>query len=137
MNKIIKQFMGFLLISGTGWLMDVGVYSIFTMLLGINIFFSNTISSILAITFVFCISTKKIFVSNNNKISLKMKYVIYFIYQLILIVLISLIMQKINFLIVNHYKIEVSYLKLIIKIVVTPITMILNFFVLKILSEKI
>ena len=69
MNKIIKQFMGFLLISGTGWLMDVGVYSIFTMLLGINIFFSNTISSILAITFVFCISTKKIFVSNNNKIS--------------------------------------------------------------------
>ena len=55
MNKIKKQFMGFLLISGTGWLMDVGVYSIFTMLLGINIFFSNTISSILAITFVFCI----------------------------------------------------------------------------------
>lgn len=137
MNKILKQVVKFLLISGTGWFIDVSMYSILTLLLGISIFFSNTISSILAITFVFYISTKKIFIQYKEGVTLKIKYIIYFIYQLVLVILVSIIAQKLYFIVGNYYLIEADQLKIIIKIFVTPFTMILNFFVLKILSEKL
>ena len=137
MNRMLKQFIRFILISGTGWLIDVGVYSILALVFNLKVFFSNLAGSILAITFVFYVSTKKIFDSNKKNFPLVIKYIIYFMYQLILIILVSIIMQKLYFISGNYFQINANHLKIILKIFVTPFTMVLNFFVLKFLSERL
>ena len=135
LKLLIIQFIKFLFVSGTGWIIDFGLYSIFTGILGLQILYSNILSSIPAITFVFIVSTKKIFKENKNGFSTKKKYLIYFIYQMILVFLISLLGQFLYEIAIRN-EINFNSLKIIIKIMVTPITMILNFFVIKHLAEK-
>ena len=101
-----------------------------------NVIFSNILSSIPAITFVFFVSTRKIFLTHIGKFSLKQKYLIYILYQIILIVTVSIIGQmlyNISEPLLNNK----GLLKIIIKLTITPITMITNFFVMKFLAEKL
>ncbi len=138
--SLIKQFLKFLMVSGTGWLIDFSIYILLTSKLNLLVGYSNFISGIPALTFVFCISTNKIFKNTNKGFSLKKKYIIYFVYQMLLIVTISLIGQALYSVIFNSrlYNIIMikDYLKIIVKLLITPITMILNFIVMKILCEK-
>lgn len=136
MKKLIIQFFKFLLISGTGWLIDTTIYTILTVILKYNVIFSNILSSIPAITFVFFVSTRKIFLTHIGKFSLKHKYLIYILYQIILITTVSLIGQ-ILYNISENLLSNKELLKIIIKLTITPITMITNFFVMKFLAEKL
>lgn len=134
------QISKFLMISGTGWLIDFSIYFLLTTKLDFGVGYSNFISGIPALTFVFLVSTRKIFEYNTDGLSLKRKYSIYFVYQMVLIVIISLF-GKILYSIINvssFYNIVVikEYSKIITKLIITPITMVLNFCVMKILSEK-
>jgi hypothetical protein len=136
MKKLIIQFFKFLLISGTGWLIDTTIYTILTVILKYNVIFSNILSSIPAITFVFFVSTRKIFLTHIGKFSLKQKYLIYILYQIILITTVSIIGQ-ILYNISENLLSNKELLKIIIKLTITPITMITNFFVMKFLAEKL
>ena len=136
MKKLIIQFFKFLLISGTGWLIDTTIYTILTVILKYNVIFSNILSSIPAITFVFFVSTRKIFLTHIGKFSLKQKYLIYILYQIILITTVSLIGQ-ILYNISENLLSNKELLKIIIKLTITPITMITNFFVMKFLAERL
>ena len=136
MKKLIIQFFKFLLISGTGWLIDTTIYTILTVILKYNVIFSNILSSIPSITFVFFVSTRKIFLTHIGKFSLKQKYLIYILYQIILITTVSLIGQ-ILYNISENLLSNKELLKIIIKLTITPITMITNFFVMKFLAEKL
>ena len=136
MKKLIIQFFKFLLISGTGWLIDTTIYTILTVILKYNVIFSNILSSIPAITFVFFVSTRKIFLTHIGKFSLKQKYLIYILYQIILIVTVSIIGQMLYNISENLLS-NKELLKIIIKLTITPITMITNFFVMKFLAEKL
>ena len=69
LKKIVLQFVKFLFVSGTGWMIDFSLYFIFTSILKYEVFYSNILSSIPAITFVFIVSIKKIFRENRNGIS--------------------------------------------------------------------
>lgn len=139
LKKILKQFINFLFLSGIGWLIDFTLYLLFSNIFNLKIIHSNILSSIPAVTFVFFISTRKIFSKNNSRISLKEKYLIYFLYQLILIVLISLLAQYLYLLSLKNISmnVELKLLKIIIKILITPITMVINFIVMKFLIEKL
>ncbi|NRU09232.1 putative flippase GtrA [Clostridium beijerinckii] len=133
----MSKFLG---ISGTGWLIDFLIYLLLTIKLNLDVGYSNFISGIPALTFVFLVSTRKIFEYKSDGHSLKMKYSIYFLYQMILIVIISLF-GKVLYSIINvssFYNIVIikKYSKIITKLIITPITMVLNFCVMKILSEK-
>ena len=136
MKKLIIQFFKFLLISGTGWLIDTTIYTILTIILKYNVIFSNILSSIPAITFVFFVSTRKIFLTHIGKFSLKQKYLIYILYQIILITTVSIIGQ-ILYNISENLLSNKELSKVIIKLTITPITMIINFFVMKFLEEKL
>lgn len=136
MKKLIIQFFKFLLISGTGWLIDTTIYTILTVILKYNVIFSNILSSIPAITFVFFVSTRKIFLTHIGKFSLNQKYLIYILYQIILITTVSIIGQ-ILYNISENLLSNKELLKIIIKLTITPITMITNFFVMKFLAEKL
>ncbi|WP_367277768.1 GtrA family protein [Clostridium sp.] len=139
-RKLLIQIGKFLLVSGTGWLMDFFIYLLLTIKLNFAVGYSNFISGIPALTFVFLVSTRKIFEYNNRGFSLKKKYSIYFFYQMILILIMSLLGQFLYSIISisSFYNIVIvkQYLKIMIKLIITPITMVLNFCVMKILSEK-
>ena len=139
LKKIFKQFINFLFLSGIGWIIDFILYLFFSNVFNLKIIYSNILSSIPAVTFVFFVSTRKIFSKNNSRISLKEKYLIYFLYQLILILLISLLAQYLYLLSLKNISmnVELKLLKIIIKILITPITMLINFIVMKFLIEKL
>lgn len=135
----MHQIFKFLLLSGTGWLIDFSIYLLLTEKLNFPVGYSNFVSGIPSLTFVFFISTKKIFKNINKGISLKKKYIIYFIYQMLLIFTVSLVGQILYLIILNSKLYDIIiiryYLKIVVKIAITPITMTLNFIVMKILCE--
>jgi len=139
--KLIKQFISFLLVSGTGWVIDFLGYIVLTYQINLYVMYANILSAIPSITFVFLISTRKIFQNNENGISLRKKYLLYIVYQMFLIISISVLAQIIynwvSFMIVDSQIFMQKYLKIAIKLGITPITMLLNFIVMKYLSEKI
>lgn len=140
MKQIINQAFHFFIITGIGWILDMVIYIVLSKI-GISIVLSNIISASIAATYVYLLSTKKIFI-NSGKYSLKIKYVIYIIYQLCLIFIssyvIMLISNKLTGIIeINNYLFLLDYVKIISKVINTPITMITNFIVMKLLIEKI
>lgn len=136
-KKLFSQFIKFLFISGIGWLIDFCLYIILTTKFNLEIFYGNIFSSIPAISYVFLISTKKIFTkSHRNNLTIIQKYIIYFIYQLLLIFFISIVAQNL-YILVREYNLNFKMMKIIIKILITPITMTINFFVIRYLAEKL
>ena len=137
-KRILVQFLQFLAVSGVGWIIDFSVYSLLAYLTEIKVILANIISSIPAITYVFFISNKKIFEKSNSKLSLKVKYLIYFSYQIVLLLCVSslgeLIHAALSEVVVHDFL--VKNLKLVVKILITPITMTINFIVMKKLIEK-
>lgn len=137
MKKIIIEILKFVGVSGIGWLIDVLIYLTLSSIIKLNVDISNMISSLVGVSFVFLVSTRKIFV-NNSKINLKLKYIIYIVYQLILIYLASLaILSLKNYLTSLDIKLVIKYVNIISKIIITPFTMLINFIVMKLLIEKI
>lgn len=137
MKEILIKVLKFIGFSGIGWLIDTTIYMILTSIFKLNIDISNIFSSLVGVTFVFIMSTRKIFVS-NSKINIKIKYLIYVIYQVILILTISKVMlllkdiiTPLNIALIN------KYINIAVKIIITPFTMIINFIVMKLLIEKI
>lgn len=137
--KLVKQGISFILVSGIGWIFDFSTYLILTGVFNLNVMISNMISAIPALSYVFSMSTKKIFEKSNSKLSLKTKYFIYFIYQIILVTTVSFIANIIYKYFINIITLPliIKYLKIFIKLVITPITMILNFIIMKNLTEKL
>ena len=136
MKKVIKQFFGFIGISGIGWIIDFIIYNILSSPFNVDISIANMISSLIGVTFVFIFSTRKIF-ENGGKLSLRTKCIIYLIYQVILILCVSKLIIVVKELLVNiDIDLVVKYAKVLAKILITPITMTINFVVMKYLVEK-
>lgn len=137
--KISKQALSFILVSGIGWIFDFTTYLILTNIVNLNVTISNMISAVPALTYVFAMSSKKIFKNDNSKLTLRTKYIIYFVYQIILVSTVSLIagIMYDYFLKSINISLIIKYLKIFIKILITPVTMLLNFVIMKNLIEKL
>ena len=126
MNKAIK----FVIVSGIGFIID---FIIYTMLVN-NI--ANMISSLIGVTYVFIISTRKIFENNKNNIPLKYKYLIYVIYQIILILLASYCVLVLKNLFLNiNIDIINKFSKILAKMFITPFTLTINYCAMKKLTK--
>ena len=137
MKNLLKQAVGFVGLSGIGWILDFCTYTVLGFL-SENLVLNNFISSWVGVTFVFIFATRKIFM-NNSRIPLKWKYLIYIAYQFVLIFLVSILLGKIDGLITEYVTVGIilKFSFIISKIIITPITMVLNFFIMKGLIEKI
>jgi len=140
LQNLFKQIIHFFIYSGIGWIIDMFIYTVLTKL-GLNLVIANIISALIAATYVYFISTRKLFV-NNSKISLKLKYIIFIIYQIILIVTSSYLILFIanllsNINLINNINILINNIEIIAKVINTPITMTINFIVMKSLIEKL
>lgn len=124
-------------LSGIGWILDFCTYiglGFVSEKHGLN----NVVSSWVGVTFVFIFATRKVF-QNNSRISLRWKYLIYILYQCVLIFLVSKLLTVIDAAIVSHIQVALiqSFSAIIAKLLVTPITMVLNFLVMKGIIERI
>lgn len=137
MKKLLVQAIRFVGLSGIGWLLDFCVFAILGNVSS-NVIANNFLSSWMGVTFVFLFATRKVF-RNNSRISLKWKYAIYLLYQLILIALVSQLLGFVNGLLLDYVHISLieQFSSIAAKILVTPITMLLNFIVMKNLIEKL
>lgn len=136
LRDLLRQALRFIGLSGIGWLLDFAVYTLLSIKAS-NLAAVNMISSLVGASFVFVFSTRFVF-RNNHRIPLIWKYFVYIVYQLILIVLISLLLSRINALICSCAPAFIAAFSAVLsKIIVTPITMTLNFFVMKLAIEKI
>ena len=137
MKKIIKQFFSFIGISGIGWIIDFVIYNILYSVFKVDISIANIISSLVGVTFVFIFSTRKVF-ENSGKLDIRIKCAIYIVYQIILILCVSKIMPSIKDLLISFdIKLVVKYANVLAKILITPITMTINFIFMKYLIEKL
>lgn len=137
MKKILEQAVKFVGLSGIGWVLDFFIYT-FLGLLSSNVVVNNMISSWVGVTFVFIFATRKVF-QNNNKNSLKRKYFIYIAYQIVLIFFVSKLLGIVNEVMVSNIHIEMvdKFSAIISKVLVTPITLVINFIVMKGVIEKL
>lgn len=136
--NLLRQAIQFIGISGIGWLMDFTIFSLLG-LCSANLTINNIISSSVAVSFVFVVSTCKTFVQKNGGMNLKIKFAIYVTYQIVLIFVISRLLALLAVLI-SAILIETAFAKfsgMLAKILVTPFTMCANFFVMKFLIERI
>lgn len=164
-KALLLQALKFFGISGIGWLIDFSIFAILHKFVGESMVLNlgalkldacNMVSMLCGVTFVFFVSTRKTFNVNLKRFSLKKKYFLYIGYQLIMMVISSIIVgafinlftgldgagafatsgvlegNVLQKLILFVLKPEISA-----KICVTPITMICNFFFMKFLSEKV
>ena len=137
MKNVLKQAVKFVGLSGIGWIRDFLTYTILGFISS-NVVVNNIISSWIGVTFVFIFATRKVF-QNQSQISLKWKYLIYLGYQVLLILLISKLLGQVNEFILVHNTIRIigRFSTIISKILVTPITMVLNFIVMKSVIERL
>lgn len=137
MKKLLYQALTFIGVSGIGWVLDFCTYITLGLFLD-NVAVNNIISSWVGVTFVFIFATRKVFV-NNSSISLRWKYLIYLIYQAVLIYFISKLLAQVDMFIIAHFELVpiIQLSKIISKIAVTPITMIMNFIVMKMVIERL
>ena len=137
LRNLLMQALRFVGLSGIGWLLDFAVYTILSTCVS-NLAAANMISSLVGASFVFIFSTRFVF-QNSHRIPLIWKYCVYIAYQALLILLISLLLAQINTLITTHVSVGiiVRASAILSKIIVTPITMTLNFFIMKFVIEKI
>ena len=134
MVRQIAQFIG---ISGIGWLLDFAVFNLLC-LFSQNLLVNNFFSSFVGVSFVFAFATRRVFV-NNHHVPLIWKYGCYLFYQVILIYLVSVLLEYLNGYIMG-YVVQLGILSMapaISKIMITPVTMVCNFVVMKGLIEKL
>ena len=132
MNKAVK----FVIVSGIGFILDFIIYTILVNITPLNVNIANMISSLIGVTYVFIISTRKIFENNKNNIPLKYKYLIYVIYQIILILLASYCVLLLKNLFLNiNIDIINKFSKILAKMFITPFTLTIIYFAMKKLTK--
>lgn len=138
MKKLLKQGIAFVGISGIGWIMDFVIFNLLN-LKSSYVSVNNMVSSLVAVCFVFSVSTRKTFTQKDGGIPLKVKFALYILYQIVLILLVSQLLAVIAAGLYQIFNGSIigSFSAMAAKIIVTPLTMCLNFLVMKLLIERI
>ena len=137
MRALFTQALRFFGLSGIGWLLDFSVYSILG-LFSDNLTLNNMISSWTGVSFVFIAASGRVF-ENRGRLSLRWKYLLYLAYQCVLIYFISHLLNRINGALIagTDFWLIQKFSNLIAKCLITPVTMTLNFLVMKKLIERL
>ncbi len=137
-KKLIIQAFKFFGLSGIGWIIDFGVFTLLTNVIHVPAGAANIISSLCGVTFVFFTSTIKTFAVKTERFSLKQKYIFYVLFEIIVILVASKCVGLLSGVFAQaEWEIVVKFAPILAKICVTPFTMLCNFIFMKILTEKI
>jgi len=131
----MKLFLGFVLISGIGWLLDMLTYAALSQLIGVEPAYANFLSSMVGVTYVWIIALNRLF--KRREYSKSIYLPIYWGYQGISILaysaLISVVASSsINFRIGEMLGVHSG---LIAKIIITGPNLLTNFIFMTILTR--
>lgn len=137
---LYKQGLKFILVSGMGWVLDFGVYGYLTGIAGWAVSYANFLSAIPAITFVFVMSTRHIFAKGSQRLLLYQKYMLYLLYQILLVAFVSWLAQGLYETMLSWECLQQGFfgnlLPIVVKVIITPFTVSANFFMMKVVTEK-
>jgi putative flippase GtrA len=131
----MKVFVGFVLISGVGWLLDFSSYSALTQLFGIVSSKSNFISSMVGVTYVWIVALNRLFRRKNDGVPVYL--MIYWAYQAASISGYSLLISVVAASAPNLWMSVVLGMPaaLVAKIVLTPVNLLTNFMFMSFLTK--
>ena len=135
MNNEWRTILKFVIISGTGWIMDFGIYSSLVAYAVFSPLYSNLISATIAITFVFFISIYKIFLKQRRFVL--GGFFIYLIYQALSIFLFSYLIDMTSDFIMIHYLLASNISSILAKCIMTPVTLATNYLFMRFLIVKL
>ncbi len=140
MRKLLEKFLKFLMVSGLGWMIDFALFTLLMKKTPIGVAAGNYLSSFAAVCFVFTVSTRKILLDPRGGRAGWKKFLLYVLYQLVLVTAVSFLAQWLHLWLYGLPLLQPVALlrentKLLAKILITPITLIMNFFVLKRIVE--
>jgi len=136
LRALLRQALRFVGLSGIGWLLDFTVYTLLSLRME-NLALVNVLSSLVGASFVFIFSTRLVF-RDSHRIPLWLKYLVYLVYQLALIFLISRLLALLaGLLAAAPWALLRRFSAVLAKILVTPVTMAINFFAMKTVIEKL
>jgi hypothetical protein len=115
----------FTLTSGVGWLIDIGLFTWLTAI-GLAPLSANLISAGTAVTYVFLVSTRRIFSHDHSY--MVGKFLFYLAYQIAAVFLASLAIDVLYRIVGGH--------PLLAKVLVTPVTLYMNFIFMAYLLER-
>jgi len=131
----MKLFLGFILISGIGWLLDMLAFTLMSQFFGTAPAYANFISSMVGVTYVWVVALNRLF--NRREYSKSIYLPIYWGYQGISILaysaLISIVAaSSLNFKISEALEIHSG---LVAKIIITGPNLLTNFLFMTILTR--
>ena len=135
-RTFLQKGMYFCVTSGLGWIMSMAI--LWTMVkLGVDsVFYANMTGDLVAVTYVYIISVRSIFIHNNKHLMLK--YITWIIYQLVLINIISVLTSASAEVLVNFGWVpSLSLAALTGKCIITPFALLTNFLFAHFLLERI
>ncbi len=132
-----NNFLGFAFISGAGWILDIVIFSLLLKNSLLDISFSNKVSSFIALTFVWFVSTRRIFNVKGRILSRFLLF--YWFYQCCSIYFYSNIISYFSLIIQKFQFNEIILLTppILSKLILTPFNLITNFYFSKFLTSKI
>jgi putative flippase GtrA len=123
MILFIKRLIRFGLISGIGFICDLLAYFLF-LSANFDPFNANILSSALAVSFVYMVAGRFIFI--ENKLTL-VKYIFWLLYQLVNIILFSFIISML---------VNIGIHPIISKLIIIPFSFFLNYMAMKLILNK-
>lgn len=113
----------FALVSGIGWLVDFALFSLLCQV--IPVYAANLLGASVAVTLVFFLSLRPIFMYQGRRTAGKLAQ--YILYQVVAIWLASLLIHQVSLW---------TYHPVMAKVLVTPLTFLCNFFFMRWLARN-
>lgn len=130
-----KKLTWFVLTSGLGWTISTATLWSLVRFANAEPFWANWVGDFIAVTYVYLLSTHKIFQHDGKY--LKTKFTVWLTYQFVIINLISIATSLItNLLVSNLILTDHSVAAVLSKAAVTPASLVINFFFAYFLLER-
>ncbi|SEO20857.1 GtrA-like protein [Duganella sp. CF517] len=129
----LRAFLGFLLLSGLGWLCDMLTYTALVRLAGMAPFGANVVSSYVGVSFVWFTSLGMVF--RRSGAGAGRFLALYWCYQFVSIMAYSQLLQMVAALLADRTGVAALHGALAAKIVVTPFNLVTNFLFMKTLTR--
>jgi len=130
----LRAFLGFLLLSGLGWLCDMLTYTSLVRLAGVSPFAANVASSYVGVSFVWFTSLGMVFRRSGDHSGRFL--LLYWCYQFISIMAYSQLLQLGSAALAGGAGALAQHSAVAAKIFITPFNLVTNFLFMKVLTRR-
>jgi putative flippase GtrA len=131
----MKLFLGFVLVSGVGWLLDLLSYTALTQIAGVSVGYANFMSSMVGVTYVWVVALNRLFGKGGFGKSIFLP--IYWTYQAVSILAYSILIAFAVSAEFNSWLSQLSHLPpaFVAKILLTAPNLMTNFIFMSFLTK--